>query len=349
MKRVLFSLMCGWVIFVLSTQEAMSQTSDLKKGKLTIIYAPYSAMLIVDTKVYRGNGHLELELPVGEHSYVIADEKYDTAEGTVKLTDGTSTKLSVMLDLLSEPPAATAATQASPLSEQQLSPVLQNLVDNMVYIEGGTFMMGATPEQGSDAVRNEQPAHQVTLSSFSMGKYEVTQEEWEAVMGSNPSKFKNVRHPVETVGWSDCQEFIRKLNAMTGYQFRLPTEAEWEFAARGGNKSHGYKFSGSNDLDLVAWYGYEKNSGKTTHDIGSKSPNELGLYDMSGNVKEWCQDWYDYYSSMSQSNPTGPTSGSSRACRGGSWNNDESSCRVSNRSYRPGDGPNIFTGFRLAL
>lgn len=331
---------------------AMNQQSpaiDQKKGKLTIIYAPRSAMVIVDTKVYRGNGHLELELLDGEHRYVIAQEKYDMAEGTVKLTDGSTKKLSVLLELLPESPDASGAVQAIPLSEQLLSPVIQNLVDNMVYIEGGTFMMGAAKEQGSDVTHDEKPAHQVTLSSFSLGKYEVTQDEWEAVMGSNPSKFKSARHPVETVSWNECQEFIRKLNAMTGYLFRLPTEAEWEFAARGGNKSKGYKYSGSNDLDQVAWYGYEKNSGKTTHDVGLKYPNELGLYDMSGNIKEWCQDWYSDYDSSSQSNPMGPASGSSRVCRGGSWNNGVLDCRVSTRSYRPGDGSNIFTGLRLAF
>lgn len=195
--------------------------------------------------------------------------------------------------------------------EAERSRILQNLISNMVYVEGGTFMMGANGK----ATSFEKPLHQVTLSSFSIGRYEVTQEEWQAVMDSNPSGFFGPRRPVDNVSWDDCQGFIRKLNAMTGKQFRLPTEAEWEYASRGGNRSRGYKYSGSNDLNSVAWY--DENSGRVTHEIGTKIPNELGLYDMSGNVWEWCQDWYGDYSSSAQTNPTGPSSGSDRVFRGG--------------------------------
>lgn len=231
--------------------------------------------------------------------------------------------------------------------ENQLPAVIQNLVSNMVYVEGGTFTMGATSEQGKDAYDDERPAHQVTLSSFSIGKYEVTQEEWEAVMGNNPSSFKGAKRPVERVSWNDCQEFIRKLNTMTGKRFRLPTEAEWEYAARGGNKSIGYKYAGSDNLDRVAWY--DSNSGNATHDIGQKSPNELGLYDMSGNVWEWCQDWYGGYYSFSQTNPSGPSSGSIRVDRGGSWYDNARCCRVSDRdNYSPG-AAGLNLGLRLAL
>ena len=173
-----------------------------------------------------------------------------------------------------------------------LSPVLQRLVENMVYVAGGTFTMGATSEQGSEAYSDEQPAHQVTLSSFSIGKYEVTQEEWEAVMGSNPSAHKGKKRPVEYVNWNDCQEFIKKLNQLTGKMFRLPTEAEWEFAARGGTRSGHYKYSGSNTIDEVAWTSppmvyHDQYTNNTTHEVGTKRPNELGLYDMSSNVWEW--------------------------------------------------------------
>ena len=206
---------------------------------------------------------------------------------------------------------------------------IQKLMDNMIRVEGGTFMMGATSEQKEDAGIDEKPVHQVTLSSFSIGKYEVTQEEWEAVMGNNPSKFKGVRLSVEQVSWNDCQTFIRKLNQMTGKQFRLPTEAEWEYAARGGSKSRGYKYAGGNVIGSVAWY--DDNSGSKTHEVGKKQPNELGLYDMGGNVWEWCQDWYGSYSSSSQTNPKGPSSGSSRVYRGGSWLFNARYCRVSDR------------------
>ena len=227
-----------------------------------------------------------------------------------------------------------------------IPPVIQKLMANMVRVDGGTFMMGATSEQRSDAYYNEKPAHQVTLSSFSIGKYEVTQEEWEAVMGNNPSKFKGSKLPVEQVSWDDCQTFIRKLNQMTGKHFRLPTEAEWEYAARGGSKSRGYKYAGGNDLGSVAWY--EGNSGSKTHDVGQKQPNELGLYDMSGNVWEWCQDLYGSYSSSSQTNPRGASSGSRRVDRGGSWYSSAGGCRVSYRShFTPGNRDN-FLGLRLA-
>ena len=227
-----------------------------------------------------------------------------------------------------------------------MPPVLQNLINNMIYVEGGTFTMGATSEQGSDVFKEEKPVHQVTLSSFSIGKYEVTQEEWEAVMGSNPSYFNGKNLPVEKVSWDDCQKFIRKLNQLTGKQFRLPTEAEWEYAARGGNKSRGYKYAGSNDLGSVAWY--DSNSGDKTHEVGQKQPNELGLYDMSGNVYEWCQDWYGSYSSSSQTNPTGSSSGSGRVNRGGSWFDLAGFCRVSDRGgSSPGDRYYLL-GLRLA-
>ncbi|MBQ3247459.1 MAG: SUMF1/EgtB/PvdO family nonheme iron enzyme, partial [Alistipes sp.] len=171
----------------------------------------------------------------------------------------------------------------------------------MVFVKGGTFTMGATAEQGSDADSDEKPAHSVTVSNFYIGKYEVTQAQWEAVMGKNPSRFKGDNLPVERVSWNDIQKFIEKLNAKTGKRYRLPTEAEWEYAARGGNQSKGYKYSGSNDIGSVAWY--TDNSSSPTHPVGQKQPNELGLYDMSGNVYEWCSDWHGSYSSGSQTNP----------------------------------------------
>ena len=232
------------------------------------------------------------------------------------------------------------------MSQAQMNPIIQNLINNMVYVEGGTFMMGATSEQGSDADDDEKPAHQVTLSSFSIGRYEVTQEEWQAVMGSNPSEFKGSKRPVEEVSWDDCQAFIRKLNSISGRRCRLPTEAEWEYAARGGNRSRGYKYAGSNNLSAVAWHW--DNSREQTHEVGGKQPNEQGLYDMSGNVWEWCQDWYGSYSSSSQTNPTGPSSGSRRVDRGGGWSGDARGCRVSSRRGRTPGYRYRYLGFRLA-
>lgn len=162
----------------------------------------------------------------------------------------------------------------------------------MIAVEGGSFMMGATPGQGTDARENEKPAHKVTVDDFLIGETEVTQELWFAVMGSNPSHFKwlDGDHPVENVSWNDVQEFIKKLNEMTGKEFRLPFEAEWEYAARGGKKSTDKKYAGSDDIDEVAWY--KDNSDGMTHEVATKKPNELGIYDMSGNVWELCQDYY---------------------------------------------------------
>lgn len=218
---------------------------------------------------------------------------------------------------------------------------------DMIFVEGGKFTMGATSEQGKEAFDRERPIHEVTLSSYYIGKCEVTQELWQAIMGSNPSYFRGDLHqPVEMVNWTDCQEFITKLNSLTGKHFRLPTEAEWENAARGGKWSMGYKYAGYNKLDEVAWY--NNNSAGKTHPVGQKSPNELGLYDMSGNVYEWCQDWYGSYTRNSQTNPIGPYSGTDRVWRGGCWGHDEGNCRVSVRNYYNPSGRYPYHGLRLA-
>ena len=206
----------------------------------------------------------------------------------------------------------------------------------MIPVEGGTFTMGATSEM-ENPDDNEKPTHQVTLSSYYIGETEVTQALWKAVMGSNPSarKGNSNNHPVENVYWNECQTFIYKLNALTGKKFRLPTEAEWEFAARGGNQSRHTPYSGSSRIDDVAWY--EDNSSNKTHPVKTKQPNELGIYDMSGNVQEWCQDGYGSYSSDAQTNPTGASSGYKRVLRGGSWDNSPRDCRSSSRiCYEPG-------------
>ncbi len=255
--------------------------------------------------------------------------------------DGNSTPLEVQH-------AAGKNKTHEPVSDRTFT--VNDVSFTMVAVEGGTFTMGATPEQGSDAESNEKPAHQVTLSGYSIGQTEVTQALWVAVMGSNPSQFTgDLQRPVEWVSWEDCQSFIAKLNQLTGQNFRLPTEAEWEFAARGGNKSKGYKYAGSNTLGDVAWC--KATSGDKTHAVATKSPNELGLYDMSGNVCEWCQDGYGAYSSGAQVNPTGPASGWSRVIRGGGWIFDAWYCRVSNRdNCSPSSRLNLsYQGLRLAL
>ena len=243
-------------------------------------------------------------------------------------------------------PARQAQQQKPAASTSRPKVSLDDIMRNMVYVEGGTFTMGATSEQ-QNPEDDEKPTHRVSLSSFYIGKYEVTQALWKAVMGSNPSNWKGDNLPVENVSWNDCQTFLRKLNAMTGKNFRLPTEAEWEFAARGGNRSRGYQYSGSNVLSDVAWY--DDNSGSKTHNVGTKAPNELGIYDMSGNVWEWCQDWKGSYSSSAQTNPKGPSSGSYRVIRCGGWGSSARFCRVANRSSSSPDDWDCYLGLRLAL
>ena len=220
----------------------------------------------------------------------------------------------------------------------------------MIKVEGGTFSMGAPSEQISDVFNSEKPVHSVTLSDYYIGETEVTQELWEAVMGSNPSGFKgDNQRPVESVNWNDCQEFIKELNRLTGKKFRLPTEAEWEYAARGGkySKDYVYKYSGSNNADEVAWY--RDNSGYETHPVKTKKANKLGLYDMTGNVWEWCNDRYGGYQRYSQTNPTGPSEGEYRVLRGGSYGSDDWFVRVSNRCRSTPDNRYGSYGLRLAL
>lgn len=259
----------------------------------------------------------------------------------------------------------TACVQNKP--EQEPVPSLTFTVNGenfeMVFVEGGTFMMGCTGEQQGDCEDNETPAHEETLSTFYIGKYEVTQKLWNAVMGAglNPSYNTGCEDcPAEHVSWKDTQLFINKLNTLTDRTFRLPTEAEWEYAARGGKRSQGYKYSGSNNIDEVAWYEENYQKGKygkegTTHPVGTKKPNELGLYDMSGNVWEWCNDWYtkEYKHNGKTVHPDWPYPGIKaifrRVLRGGSWGGTSKGCRVSYIDYDIENYSDEYGGFRLAL
>lgn len=235
--------------------------------------------------------------------------------------------------------------------------IVNGISFNMIYIEAGTFTMGATEEQ-TGASANESPAHQVTLTKdFYIGETEVTQALWYAVMGQKPTADGSAwsstyglgdNYPAYYISWNDCQEFITKLNQLTGLTFRLPTEAEWEYAARGGHKATTQTlYSGSDTIDNVAWY--YNNSSSSTHKVAGKPANVLGLYDMSGNVSEWCNDWYGSYSSSPQTDPTGPTSGANRVLRGGSWNLNETYSRVAYRGRYTVTGRRYNYGMRLAL
>lgn len=275
-------------------------------------------------------------------------------------------RIFIALALLVAAPALVFAQQ----TQSPLTITVKGVSFNMIRVQGGSFTMGCTSEQGSDCCDDEKPSHTVTLSTYYIGETEVTQELWKAVMGSNPSYYQCDLRPVDRIDWSDCQEFIRRLNELTGKKFRLPTEAEWEFAARGGTKSAGYKYSGSNDIDEVARYlesikmmakihqagtdeDYEKALEyviKNYTSVKSGKPNELGIYNMSGSVSEWCSDWYGKYTDGALSNPQGPSSGSRRVFRGGSWGDDAVYCRSSYRGNncppRRAHGP---IGLRLVL
>ena len=220
----------------------------------------------------------------------------------------------------------------------------------MVSVTGGTFDLGATPEQGLYAAFDEKPSIQVSVSSFYLAEAPVTQALWIEIMGDNPSHFKGDNLPVERVSWEDCQEFIKRLNIQTGMKFRLPTEAEWEYAARGGQYSKHLKYAGANDNTKSDYMWLKENSQSQSHEIKTKLANELGLFDMSGNISEWCSDWYfnSYANNGERINPKGPSSGVAKVYRGGSWDDKPMNCRVSKRFSMNPIFKNKLVGLRLA-
>jgi len=246
-----------------------------------------------------------------------------------------------------------AHSQAPTPSEQ----VLQEIFNNMVYVEGGDFIMGCTPEQHI-CYEDEYPKHQICLDDFKISKYPVTQRQWEEVMGTTVQQQRNLVNPrlplwgecddcpMYYVSWFEAQQFIMKLNQLTGKNYRLPTEAEWEYAARGGKMSKGYQYAGSDRVEMAAWM---ENNSNGARPVGQKLPNELGLYDMSGNVWEWCYDRFGNYNEYPQTNPTGSSSGNLRVLRGGCWANNANYCRLSIRGNDNPDTRDYCYGFRLVL
>ena len=332
-------------IVVTSTPQTITLQSPIPiYGEADINSTPAMADIYIDGQKRGQTPQLIDQLLVGEHQLRISRQGYTDYNGTFTINESETANVNTTLTKQATQLPTSPVNSAS--SDQKRVITVNGVSFTMIRVDGGTFQMGATKEQ-KHPQKDEKPTHQVTLSTYYIGETEVTQELWQTVMDSNPSNFKGRNRPVEEINWNACHEFLRKLNEETGLQFRLPTEAEWEFAARGGIMSQGYRYSGSNNLDDVAWY--TNNSRGSTHNVKMKQPNELGLYDMSGNVWEWCQDRYNSYSSEAQTNPTGALSGAGYVCRGGSWNDSTNSCQVAVRDYYAPASPLHILGMRLVL
>ncbi len=343
-----------------ATQQTPTHTSQsaAKEGAIYITSTPSGAAVKLDGK-YMGETPLTVEKQsVGSHTVIFSKEGYESATRTVSVTAGKKAECSATLkkqqaeqtaqqqQLVTNNSNGTSTTTSPQKKVRIEGNDIVCLVDGteyrykMVYVSGGTYTMGCTGEQGGDCIDDERPAHSVTVGGFYMGQTEVTQALWKAVMGSNPSNWKGNTLPVEQVSYNDVKDFIGRLNSMTDKNFRLPTEEEWEYAARGGNSSRGYKYSGGDNIGSVAWY--DGNSGGSPHPVAQKQPNELGLYDMSGNVFEWCSSlWCSDYNNA--------RSGSSRVGRGGSWYAIARNCRVSIRYNITPSLRNHYLGFRLSV
>lgn len=360
-----------------------------KKGTLDITTDPPQAMISLNGKMYGLSPRVITDLPFGNYNLTLEKAEHTSVVMRISITDTKPIELNIPLlsgkevKLLSNPTGANVIINqknegVTPLNlwlkfgsyvvkfEKDGESVVQTVnvahgganefmanlkistdpfEGQMVFVKGGGFRMGDTFGDGN---REEKPVHPVTVSDFYIGKYEVTQAQWKEVMGNNPSHYTSCDNcPVERVSWLDVQEFLIKLNEMTGKKYRLPTEAEWEYAAKGGENSRGFRYSGKNNINFVAWY--SGNSENKTQPVGLKEPNELGLYDMSGNVWEWVSDWFDYYTDTPKVNPTGPENGDFRIVKGGSWFGYIGGSRVSCRGSDDPSNTRSYIGFRVAL
>ena len=337
-------------------------------GRLNVDYRPIGSEVYVDGKMVGASPNIFRNVAVGNRSVEIRKEGYETFSQTVTVKDNEQTDLTGLLKAKVAPTASaqttttqtgTSSSTAQPLtnsssfSSNRVTINVNGITFTMVRVEGGKYRMGAM-DQDKEADVGEKPAHDVILSTFYIGETEVTQALWQAVMGENPSIYKEKpNNPVDAILWDDCQEFIKKLNEMTGLEFRLPTDAEWEYAARGGKQESNTLFAGSNNIESVAWYRGNAFSDYTqvrssehgTHPVKKKSPNELGLFDMTGNVYEWCADVYKLYTSSTQTNPL-ITGKGQHVYRGGAFFSPPEDARITARRINPPGGSGF--GLRLA-
>lgn len=354
-------------ILAQSQQTITLESPTPRYGSINISMSPAMSDVYIDNQLVGQTPLYLRRYAAGQHEVRISKATYADYLGSVTIEEGRMVEVGGALTQASETAVAAApapssepAASAPEATTTRIKPIVPNktliedgvelLIDGvslkMLPVRGGTFEMGATNEQQRTS-NDERPVHEVTLSNFYIGETEVTQALWKAVMGNNPSYFQGDNLPVENVSWEDCQEFIHKLNQITGQSFRLPTEAEWEYAARGGRRSRGYRYAGSNKLGEVGWY--EQNSKQKTQEARSWIPNELSIYGMSGNVSEWCMDWFGNYTSAALVNPMGGDHGTFRVYRGGGWDSPVWNCRVSYRNYAEPTARYNNLGLRLAL
>ncbi len=327
------------------TKENAVQPISLPKptpiyGSIDINSTPIEADIYIDDKKIGVSPMFVQDYLIGTHRVRLSKAGHSDFSQVITVEEGQTFEVNAKLEVNKKD---AESTLTSVIKDKQKI-MVAGLTFYLIPVEGGTFIMGS---KASDAYGVDKPSHSVTLNDYYIGQTEVTQELWQAVMGNNPTYFTGRELPVENVTWDDCQTFIRKLNSITGKNFRLPTEAEWEYAACGGKKSNGYRYSGSDNINDVAWF--ENNSGDKTHPVARKKPNELGLYDMSGNVQEWCSDLMTTYSNKPQVNPQGASYGRFRVVRGGNWYSNERTCNISDRRCYPPEHREFNLGLRLVM
>jgi len=312
----------------------------INKSTLYTAAAVLLASLILIITGFAGQGGLKRELAEVQHYKHMYDSLNTLSRKAIRSRDSLRTELIGLQNRYAathtEPEQPSAPQEAIRGAAAQPRKAGIDINIEMVPVPGGTFTMGCTAEQGDNCSDDEHPVRSVTVGSFSISKYQVTQDLWKRVMGTNPAYYRGDNLPIERISWREAQQFITKLNGMTGQNYRLPTEAEWEYAARGGASSRGYKFSGSNHIEEVAWYA--RTSGTTW--AGTRKSNELRIHDMSGNVSEWVSDKYGEYG--------GKPEGDDRVLRGGGWSSVAKSCRVASRASMPPGTRGNNIGFRLA-